>query len=190
MSKKLYEESNIQSIANAIREKNGTENSYRVSDMADAILDLPTSGTIGEILYNNNFTLNTTGLTFWDGTNTGTDSSDRMKIIDGWSIMQCTAEKVLSGLKIVPKKQDAYLMCQFPPISFSGKSMTIKCTVNGTEYSGTGTFSASGVSMDVGLPFGSLYCYTYSGADSNVTIFFVNQIDQEFTVSDVSMKCA
>ena len=37
MSKKLYEESYISAIANAIREKNGTNNTYRIIDMADAI---------------------------------------------------------------------------------------------------------------------------------------------------------
>lgn len=37
MAKKLYEESNIQAIADAIREKNGTTNTYKVSEMASAI---------------------------------------------------------------------------------------------------------------------------------------------------------
>jgi hypothetical protein len=35
--KKMYEESNIQDIADAIREKNGTEDTYKPSEMADAI---------------------------------------------------------------------------------------------------------------------------------------------------------
>ena len=34
---KLYEESNIQAIANAIRAKNGTETKYKPSEMAEAI---------------------------------------------------------------------------------------------------------------------------------------------------------
>lgn len=37
MAKKLYEESDIQGIADAIREKNGTTNTYKVSEMASAI---------------------------------------------------------------------------------------------------------------------------------------------------------
>lgn len=57
MSKKLYEETNIQDIADAIREKNGEETTYKVSEMAQAISDIP-SGTdtqdatasIGEIV--------------------------------------------------------------------------------------------------------------------------------------------
>ena len=40
MAKKLYEEANIQAIADAIREKNGLSEAYRTSDMAQAILDL------------------------------------------------------------------------------------------------------------------------------------------------------
>lgn len=46
MSKKLYEESNIQEIANAIREKNGEETTYKVSEMAEVIRNLPSSGAI------------------------------------------------------------------------------------------------------------------------------------------------
>lgn len=37
MSNKLYEENDIQNIANAIRSKNGTENTYKVSQMSTAI---------------------------------------------------------------------------------------------------------------------------------------------------------
>ena len=33
MAKKLYEESDIQAIADAIREKNGTTNTYTVAEM-------------------------------------------------------------------------------------------------------------------------------------------------------------
>lgn len=44
MAKKLYEESNIRAIAEAIREKNGLSVSYKVSEMAAAILALSTGG--------------------------------------------------------------------------------------------------------------------------------------------------
>ena len=44
MAKKLYEESGIQAIADAIREKNGLPASYKVSEMAAAILALSESG--------------------------------------------------------------------------------------------------------------------------------------------------
>ena len=40
MAKKLYEESSIQNIANAIREKNGTTTKYKVAEMGAAIREL------------------------------------------------------------------------------------------------------------------------------------------------------
>lgn len=44
MAKKLYEESNIQAIANAIREKNGETTTYKPSEMAAAITAITTGG--------------------------------------------------------------------------------------------------------------------------------------------------
>lgn len=46
MAKKLYEEANIQAIANAIREKNGISATYKVSEMADAILAISGGGVV------------------------------------------------------------------------------------------------------------------------------------------------
>ena len=46
MANKLYEESEIQNIANAIRSKNGLSETYTVSQMASAILNIPASGII------------------------------------------------------------------------------------------------------------------------------------------------
>lgn len=42
MANKLYEEDNIQAIANAIRSKNGSSDTYMVSEMAQAVLDIST----------------------------------------------------------------------------------------------------------------------------------------------------
>ena len=44
MSKKLYEESDVQAIANAIRTKNGLTDTYTVSQMAAAITAIETGG--------------------------------------------------------------------------------------------------------------------------------------------------
>lgn len=46
MGKKLYEESSIQNIANAIRSKNGSTNTYKVSEMAAAITSLNSSSDL------------------------------------------------------------------------------------------------------------------------------------------------
>lgn len=45
MAKKLYEESNIQAIANAIRSKNGETTAYKVSEMANAIKSISSGGS-------------------------------------------------------------------------------------------------------------------------------------------------
>ena len=47
MAKKLYEEANIQAIADAIREKNGMTTTYLVSEMAAAILALSGGSSSG-----------------------------------------------------------------------------------------------------------------------------------------------
>ena len=46
MAQKLYEESNIQAIANAIRGKNGLSNTYKTSEMAAAISAIQTGGAV------------------------------------------------------------------------------------------------------------------------------------------------
>lgn len=50
MAQKLYEESNIEAIAEAIRENNGTTNKYTVAQMADAIRALSTGGGGGSVV--------------------------------------------------------------------------------------------------------------------------------------------
>lgn len=44
MALKLYNETDIEAIADAIRGKNGSSDTYKVSEMADAIDDIPTGG--------------------------------------------------------------------------------------------------------------------------------------------------
>lgn len=56
MAKKLYDETSVQNIANAIREKNGSTSTYTIGEMSQAINDLnTTSGT--------DISLNITGAT-------------------------------------------------------------------------------------------------------------------------------
>lgn len=50
MTKKLYEESDIQAIADAIREKNGTTNTYTVAEMGKSIKNI-SSGSSFNIKY-------------------------------------------------------------------------------------------------------------------------------------------
>lgn len=46
MANKLYDENDIRGIAEAIRIKNGTSNSYKVSQMKPAVLAIPTGGVV------------------------------------------------------------------------------------------------------------------------------------------------
>lgn len=47
---KLYEETDIQNIANAIREKAGTTGTFKVSEMADAVANIQT-GSVGKDVF-------------------------------------------------------------------------------------------------------------------------------------------
>lgn len=49
MANKIYEEEHIRDIANAIREKNGTQNSYLVSEMGDAIRAIEGNESVPDI---------------------------------------------------------------------------------------------------------------------------------------------
>lgn len=44
MAMKLYDDAAVYAIANAIREKNGESTQYKIGEMAQAILDIPTAG--------------------------------------------------------------------------------------------------------------------------------------------------
>lgn len=52
MAKKLYDEASVQAIANAIREKNGEETTYKIGEMAAAIADISGSPIVDENLEN------------------------------------------------------------------------------------------------------------------------------------------
>jgi hypothetical protein len=59
MALKLYNESDIQAIANAIRGKNGESTTYKVSQMADAIDNIPSGGSAIEIVQHKYFKVST-----------------------------------------------------------------------------------------------------------------------------------
>lgn len=46
MAKKLYEETAVQNIANAIREKNGSSSTYTIGEMSQAISNLTGGGDL------------------------------------------------------------------------------------------------------------------------------------------------
>ena len=46
MANKLYEENSIRDIANAIREKNGSSDTYTVAEMGDAVRSIESGGGV------------------------------------------------------------------------------------------------------------------------------------------------
>lgn len=50
MANKLYEETDIQNIANAIREKAGTADTFKVSEMANAISEIKADDVNSKVL--------------------------------------------------------------------------------------------------------------------------------------------
>lgn len=58
---RLYEEESIRNIAEAIREKNGTNNTYTVAQMADAILNLSIGSSDGGIVPSGEITIKENG---------------------------------------------------------------------------------------------------------------------------------
>lgn len=141
-----------------------------------------------DIIYNGGFTINTTGITSWDASNSGSSQNSRVSIIDGWQLMQATAEVSQNGLKVIPKQTSAYLTQQIP-YSFSGKQVTVNVTINGIKYNASGTIANSGSSVGITLPFGTAYFYAYSYNDINLTIAFNSQVNTEFIVNNVSVYC-
>lgn len=141
-----------------------------------------------EVLYNPDFKLNTTGQTFWDGSNSGTSANSRINIVDGWNIMQCTAEIESGGLRIVPAKTNAYLTCSIPAYWFIGKNVQISAIINGVQYTQTGIMASYGFSVTITAPFGQMYLYAYSASDIVFSLYFKNVIGSVFLVSETSMQ--
>lgn len=141
-----------------------------------------------EILYNPNFKLNTTGQTFWDGSNTGTSETSRLRIIDGWEIMKCTAEVVSDGIKIIPAASSAYLTSTIPPYWFIDKSLTISVIVDDVEIVSTGTLQNYGNTALINTTFGRFYIYTYSGGSCALTLAFDSKIGHTFVISKSSVR--
>ena len=52
MANKLYNDTSVKAIADAIRAKNGTTNTYTVGEMATAITNLPTSQSVNNVITN------------------------------------------------------------------------------------------------------------------------------------------
>lgn len=142
-------------------------------------------GSGSDILYNGDFSVNTTGVTSWSAVNSGTSELSGVKIIDGWFLMECDAETTNGGMKITPRQSYGYLLTQINRW-FAGNTVTITAVVNGITYTQTGTISG-GATVGVATPWGNIYFYSYSSVSYYLTFQFANQINTEFTVENVSV---
>lgn len=171
MAKKLYEESNIQAIADAIREKTGTDTKYNTSEMIQGINDVEYA----------------IGLSHWkaitrDGKRTewrGADGYTPFMYTD-YSGVKFPKPIAMTGSvdrtfrlykgKIMPRKQD---------IDMSGVT-----SVNST-FSYIYSISGGGVIIpDYGIPAMDLYTSTYNNAQSVKTIELIrSHKDTTFTTT-------
>ena len=92
MAKKLYDETSVQNIANAIREKNGSTSTYTIGEMSQAINDLNTTGST-------DVSLNITGATV--GQTVKISEVDENGVPTAWVPVDMTAGKELSWIEVV-----------------------------------------------------------------------------------------
>lgn len=171
MSKKLYEENDIQLVANAIREKNGSTATYKVSEMAQAIKDIPSGGSSAVKPYRedtvnssnlvttmnlygyekipNNFCYQNTGLT------TVKHDTEGLKI--GWqSFYGCTSLVSFDMKKVSKVAASGFYNCRLTSVVFDqamtlednafGMNSTLKQAIFNTKASSLSSSSFNGCS--------------------------------------------
>ena len=140
MANKLYNETSIQAIANAIRAKNGSSNSYTVGQMASAIANIPTGDA--EIVEKNYFQV-TGGLNSRVVlSNTALRATDKVKIIfkDGRNqdndVIVCTDRGGWDARNSLNVRvyQNKYIVGQtFTDIAYSKEEHTVEFDLSNGE---------------------------------------------------------
>ena len=115
MSKKLYEESDVKAIAAAIRAKNGGTDTYKLSEMAQAVTDIPSGG--GDI----------------DGLIDRTITSVKSQVtkIGAYAFAGCTSLQSIEFKKATSVGEGAFQQC----ISLTGLSDDTLCSATSIGYS-------------------------------------------------------
>lgn len=103
MSKKLYEESSIQDIANAIREKNESTTTYKVAEMGAAVRDLPTSGGADHSAEDGIITRSISG----------TYSNDRITTVGVCAFLGCFNLAAIDLPNVTQVKRNAFESCEY-----------------------------------------------------------------------------
>lgn len=100
MTKKLYEESSVQAIANAIRTKNGSIDTYKIAEMPTAISAIPTGGS-GDSQED----------AIIQRTMSGAYSNDRITTVGACAFLGCLALTAIDLPNVTQVKRNAFESC-------------------------------------------------------------------------------
>lgn len=183
MSKKLYSEESIQDIADAIREKNGSSETYKVGDMAGAISLLGEGGGDSYTIVNAGSATGTSGVS------SSYSSDPHLNLVKNGST-------VVSSIKLTARESgsstsgsiyatNGEFQFNFPVPSIDNKAATLSygktstiATINGTDIT-VNMPSASGSGSSGG---GNTYSYEHTGSTSGNTATFT--LSSESSPSD------
>lgn len=121
MAMKLYTESSVQNIADAIRLKNGLSSKYTISQMAQAVRDIPLGGNISQYR------------AILDGTISGSFTCD-ISIVGAYAFVYCSSLTSVSFPKCTTIGEGAFQYCSrlatvdFPQCKYVGNSAFYSCT--------------------------------------------------------------
>lgn len=164
MAKKLYEESSVQAIANAIRAKNGEATAYKIGEMAAAIADISGSPIVDENLENTvqYRQMNATAAAFIENVDYSENAKDysATKITPYYSATTAYSKEEPDGLKIKVPANTAITVAQ------GGKTRSDEVSGAGVIYNmeplKAGTFSFGGKTYKIVAEGGVRMIYTPS----------------------------
>lgn len=164
MAKKLYEESSVQAIANAIRAKNGEATAYKIGEMAAAIADISGSPIVDENLENTvqYRQMNATAAAFIENVDYSENANDysATKITPYYSATTAYSKEEPDGLKIKVPANTAITVAQ------GGKTRSDEVSGAGVIYNmeplKAGTFSFGGKTYKIVAEGGVRMIYTPS----------------------------
>lgn len=136
---KRYDDTNIKAIADAIREKNGTENTYKTSEMASAILEIQAGGGDIDALIDRSITEISSNVTsigdaaFEDCESLITADFPLVTSIGGGAFTWCKSMKSINFPSATSIGISAFSYCNgltsvvFPEVTSIGTSAFVSC---------------------------------------------------------------
>ena len=111
MAQKLYEETNIQDIADAIRAKNGTTTTYKTNEMAAAIRGIETSG--GDLTIPSNIGITKIAMyAFSHSSYNKINLPEGVTIINNYAFYECSMARIVLPQSITKIGVYAFGMCE------------------------------------------------------------------------------